>query len=305
MVTREWIALMLRFRLLLIVLLTPVALSAQDVKGSFESWENRDGRDQPDGWSTSAYGASRVDNGRSGRCLSVWNWYSYARGFAALGYVPEPGLVLTTGGIPVSDPPTRVSGYYQYIPGHNMDSTDSAVALVGLKRWNAGTGTAEVVASAELHLPPTTDWLPFELIVPAPTATPDSLTIAFISSISGSCGPDSMNCCYLYVDDVTTAGASGVTTSMDELLQISRVFPNPTNGTSHIDFIAEPGSEYSITIIDMTGSPVVDRRHVDGPVELSRLNLPSGAYRYMIVGRPITRPERSATTITSGGFVVP
>lgn len=296
---------MMRHVLLLLALLSPGILTAQDVNGSFESWENRDGREQPNGWTTSYFGSSRSNPGRDGSCVAVWNWYSYARGIAALGATAEAGPVLESGGMPISTPPARVSGYYRYIPGSNSDRADSAVVLVGLKRWNGSLDRTEVVASVELHLPPTSEWTSFEAVIPDPTATPDSLAIAFISSVNGFCGPDSSNCCYFYIDDVALTGASGVPTSIDDLLHTSRVIPNPTNGSSCIEFDPEPDTEYSLTITDVNGRPLVDRRRVDARIELSRYALPTGAYRYMIVGRRHGSMEVSSGIVRSGGFIVP
>jgi len=294
------------------LLLAAATLSAQDLHGSFESWEERDARQQPVGWTTSPFGSSRSHEAQSGAsAVKVWNWYSYASGVAVLGPAKSAGLFdIGSTGVPLSVIPTALTGWYRYVPGENRgrgadDPHDSAVVVVMLKRWSEARDRIDTLSYAELHLPPVDSYTRFTVTIPTPTSAPDSLVVGFVSSIDGYCGPDSSNCCYLTIDDVALVTPSGTRVDVRSLLSPAHVVPNPVTGTATITFDAPVGTEHDVLITNSAGEIVASGSCVAPNLSFAPGELPAGAYRFAIIRRVGFGDAFATPDVHTGSFVIP
>jgi len=83
-------------------------------------------------------------------------------------------------GMPCTDVPRMFRGMYKYLP----QGGDSAVIRATFRRWN--NGQREIVSEAKLTVKVSVDaWTPFELLIPEPTAPPDTVEVVFASSAGG------------------------------------------------------------------------------------------------------------------------
>lgn len=83
-------------------------------------------------------------------------------------------------GMPCTEVPRMFRGMYKYLP----QGGDSAVIRATFRRWN--NGQREIVSEAKLTVKVTVDaWTPFELLIPDPTAAPDTVEVVFASSAGG------------------------------------------------------------------------------------------------------------------------
>ena len=107
-------------------------------------------------------------------------------------------------GMPYTDRPMRFTGYYKYLPVGG----DSAVIRATFRRWNGAN--SEVVSEALFKIYTTVDeWTPFELVVPAFTADPDTVEVVFAASAGGEFFRGDVGST-LIIDDVAFDNTSSV-----------------------------------------------------------------------------------------------
>ncbi len=99
-------------------------------------------------------------------------------------------------GMPCSEVPRMFRGMYKYLP----QGGDSAVIRATFRRWH--NGQREVVSEAKLTVGVTVDaWTPFDLMIPEPTAAPDTVEVVFASSAGGEFFRGDVGST-LFIDDV-------------------------------------------------------------------------------------------------------
>lgn len=295
------------YTLLALLLIAPSFASAQIINEGFEEWKVKNGKALPVGWTLSIFGAGRDSSAYSGRyAVLLWNWYSGALGTATVGEFDEFNTGLQNAGIPINTLPVKLTGYYKYELGRNSvdgEKQDSAAIYVMVKRYNTATQKVDTLTVATRLLPPSSQWIPFELALPStmPGVQPDTAVIIFYSSNPDRpafCVSENGKCCYLSVDNVSLVGTSGVPYRLANLRAPARVLPNPVvNGAGMLQFDGRPGTRYHLNIYDAAGRLVGQQSVVGSQVALSALHLGSGAYYASIV-------DDSGMPVGEGQFVV-
>lgn len=296
------------FALFACLLCVPAFLSAQLIEEEFEEWTQENTAEVPVGWTSSNFGSGRTSDAFSGgSAASVWNWYSYALGTLSIGETSPLWFDLNHAGIPINSIPSKLTGYYKYELGQNQgnfqENVDSAAVYVLLKRYNPQQpGSVDTISFVTHLFPPSDSWQPFEVDLPLQTVDvePDSIAIVFFSSNPNNiarCGPDSMNCSYLSVDQLALVATSGVPLSLREFTAPVQVLPNPVQESARLEFAGDAGQKYQIKIHGMSGSLVAEWEVVGAQVDFSNLRIPSGAYHVSIL-------DAQNIPVAAGRFVV-
>lgn len=234
----------------------------------------------PDEWKLSGFGSSgsALYKSSGDYSLCVWQWYTYAIGYARNGSAPLNYLDFADAGTSITGKPSKLSGMYRYDTAATYSSFDSARVVIVLKRWNAGLNKRDTVGMIEHRLPVSSlvsQMDPFEVNIPdwMPGTDPDSIVVTFLSSDDGFC--DASDCLYLYVDDLTLTitGKDGQTSTVPFLM-----YPNPTSGEVRMqssDAIAD-----EIRVYDIKGTVMFSRQMTKhGEVLLPESHgLPAGIY---------------------------
>lgn len=293
------------FCTMLVLLMAPILLGAQQIRGDFEQWNLSEAGQaslQPQGWQyENNSGAGRDSNAHSGAwAAELWNWYNEVPGRMILGNTPpQPTLdVIGGGGLPISGVPRKLVGSYKFVPGTLMFGEDSAIVVLMLKRYDPYLGKVDTLSYVRMKLGPADAWRTFEVPIPAPAngMMPDSVEIGFASSHSTVCADG--YCCHLSLDDLTLETASGVPYLMDRgTLVPAAVAPNPLRSAAAISFDGAPDGHYRISIVDASGRSVRSIDAVGNRVTLDRGDLSPGAYLFIVHGA-------DGATVASGRFVV-
>lgn len=273
-----------------LMVLAAATTRGQQVRDSFEQWEERSGRMQPVGWSLNLGSGEAEMPYRGDRALSVWTWYCSSSGSAILGLVnPEAGSACHTCydkyGIPVSFKPVAISGYYRLVPGPaGDDGQDSAMVGVLLKKYNPSRGTYDTVGIAEHFLKVTQDYTPFTVSIKdlAPGIMPDSIAMVFVSSVTGTCDCATTGECYfLSVDDISFDAASGVSYTVGGHVRQSRVYPNPARGTMRIEWGRSLSRPHRLRVYAISGEVIRTMEGLTGTeITLDVKGLPAGEYLF-------------------------
>lgn len=293
----------MRVLFILVLLVIPSVMVAQEIEESFEEWVQENLVEVPIGWSGTAFGSGKSSDAYSGEySASIWNWYSYALGVLSIGEYTPTYLELNRAGIPVDFVPTRLTGYYRYTLGANQGKEDSAAVHIMLKRYDEVTGVADTLGFVMHQLPPSDSWQRFEIDIPlrASNVAPDSVAIVFFSSNPHNiarCNEDSSNCCYFSVDDLALVTTSGVQRSLNSFVAPVQVAPNPIRESARLRFPGEEGEQYRVLVYSIAGELVAERTVRTLRMDLSSLNLVSGAYQVLV-------QDLNDQPIASGRFVV-
>ena len=303
---------MKRYTLLSLLFLLALSYSAigqslTEGEEGFEEWEGNEVTEKPVGWSSSGFGSGRMTGVEQGSsAAAVWNWYAYAVGILSIGEHVPLWFDIEHAGVPIDYFPAKLVGYYKYEPGLNKGrgegSRDSGIVFIMLKRWNPEKMGVDTISFISYQFPETPEWQRFEVDIPRskPGLIPDSIAVVFYSTHPervGFCGPDTMNCCYLSIDNLALVATSGVPYALDDLLKPAQVMPNPLREDGIITFSAEAGRDYHIRIFDAGGREVAHYETTEGEFRLRREEFDSGTYQCVVL-------DDSGKQIARGKFVV-
>ncbi len=287
-------------------LLLPCLLGAQELRDGFENWEERAGGEIPVGWTGTGFGSGRASEAYEGSAAaSVWNWYAYAVGTLSLGEGEPQVFDLNHAGVPINFIPTHLVGYYRYEQGGNKgrgeNSVDSGHVYILLKAWNPEKNDIDTIGFTTYRFPENREWQRFsiDLEISNPWIMPDSIAVIFYSSdpwSPGFCGPDTMNCCYLSIDNLALVATSGVSYSIDHLPNPARVSPNPARESALIEFDGQESRSYRIRLFDQGGRNVHTGEFIGTSYSLSTADLPRGVYSFSV--------SSTSDTPVAGGRVV-
>lgn len=235
----------------------------------------------PTHWSADYFGFAFSPDAHSGAAAaSIWNWYSYAKGWIVYGAAVDP---YSGGGLPIAFNPDKLTGYYKYIYGLNGGAADSAICEVLLYSHQGFTGARDTLAHMIHKLGPAAEYTPFEVPFDyrIQGLAADTVVIRFMSSESGFCNPAN-ECLYLYVDDLelsTTVGTQPVLAPQPTAI----VYPSPS---SHGFSVRLAPDQYpaQFTLTDMLGRHVFTQtlRSADGA--MIDPHLPAGNYAWEVLG---------------------
>lgn len=179
------------------------SLHAQLLKnGDFETTAVVEDQTTLPNWSIDAVGGDYVSDAHSGKgAITLKNWYIWARGWACYG----DGDVTNCQGMPVSEPPSRLTGWYKYVYGENGGANDSAVCMITVLNRPDDFGNRDTASTVRALLGPSEVFQPFSIEIPYKVSPEHvgSVVILFQSSEHGNCGTGkSSECLYLTLDDL-------------------------------------------------------------------------------------------------------
>lgn len=244
-----------RLCLFFLLFFSLVTVKAQFIlNGGFEDSTITVNDTVPTYWSMDYFGASLTPDAHAGlQAMSVWNWYSYARGWLVYGDATSSS---DGGGQPVSVNPTLLSGYYKYIYGDNGGAADSAICEILIYSHQNFTGARDTIAHVIARLGPQPEYVAFAVPITyiQPGIVADTIVVRFISSQSGFCNP-SNECLYLYVDDIEVSTITGVSQSLD-VTPPTTLYPSPSSDGFQIHSSDPSLYPCELVLYDYLGSKV-------------------------------------------------
>ncbi len=261
----------------MLMLLLPFSGMAQLFNGDFEDLNDT----LAIGWAPYEFGAGlKTDYAHSGSySMAVWNWYSYAEGYATNG---ESMATLWTDmpsvGTPTTEKALLLTGYYYYDTTNTTSDADTAVIAIAYRKWNTVTNLYDTVAFGRKYLLPTSgsDMVPFSVAIEdwAPGVEPDTFIVLMVSSLHGFCDmANGGNCLYLYVDDLKLEKTTGIATLNN--FEPLGLYPNPTAHTITIK-VAHEGITWRL--YNLSGKTVYNTALHQGENRVDISSQPAGLY---------------------------
>ena len=197
----------------------------------FETWNNPDGYNVPEGWSTfnelttslNIYTCMKGIPGSPGASYikliskSVPG-FGVVPGMAVAGSV-DLSQLNSMGGFAYSNTPTALNGKWQYMGG---TTSDIGYISVVLTKWDSGMNMRDTIGEGMVDLDGMAmSWSNFSIPISyLSNESPDSCSIILSAS-----GPNPVANSYLYVDNLAFAGVTAVEEKLSQLA--TEVFPNP------------------------------------------------------------------------------
>ena len=257
--------------------------------GDFEQW-NEYSAEEPDDWFSSnvlsiAAGDTAVtktedsyEGNYAVRIESSFTLMDDTLAFVTNGYLGEDGPI---GGMPVSQIPDKLTGYYKYFPV----GPDTAIAGVTLFYYDPNLGQTVILEDNIIKLPPANDYTYFELQVDYYSLPEcDTVNIAF-----GSGNFDEDSAYYalgsvLYVDALEITYKPHITGIDDNLIETNhKVYPNPVSEKLFFEIYDLLDEEISLTLINSQGQMVYRNKFKPSQEQQFGVNvsgLPGGIYYY-------------------------
>jgi len=182
-------------------------------------------------------------------------------------------------GVPFTDKPIYLKGYYKYIPV----AGDSCRIASYITKWNSGTNKRDTIAAASItraqSIATVNTYTEFDIAYHYYSSnTPDSITLILASSADGA----NFNAAIgtkLYVDEISLEYFPLATESLIKTNDIV-VYPNPVSDNLTIESKKSIGQE--IKIYNALGSLIFTRQLQSQKENISTIQLPSGLFYYSI-----------------------
>lgn len=292
-------------------LIASVGFSQQIPNNDFETWgANSYGTQDPVSWSSSNYEQTVIIY------TFTWNTTTPAAGYSGtnsaklvtksqnvsgIGDIVFPGLITLgdftvdllnqtadiSGGIPFTDRPTSMRGYYKYTPS----GSDTAFIGVG---FSSATTAFDTIGSGYMEeINTVSAWTPFNIpITWTTTDAPDSMNIVIMSSTAAQ------NVAHvgstLYVDslwfDYTPVTNVKESTTRENTVEI---YPNPASNQLTIDF-GTVSKSVQLAVYNTLGTKVMGCSYKDipGQVNLNTSSLQGGVYLVKIQSDQVKTVKR-------------
>ncbi len=232
------------------------SVNAQIPNSGFETWMNMGTYENPDGWATlndytTAAGVYTAEKGTPGspgisylKLTSKTVGPSVANGVAVSG-VLDPATQQPVSGFAFNQQPASFTGKWQ----HMIYGTSQGSINVQLTRWDAGTNSRIVVATANKTLTGMAmSWANFTIpFVYTDSQAPDSCIIVMRASGNNPTDQD-----YLWVDNLAFTGNVAGIASQSIFADIA-IFPNPTTENFTINLHSKEVQTISYELISVTG----------------------------------------------------
>lgn len=250
----------------------------------FETWNNPNGYNVPDGWSTfndltssmSVYTCMKGTPGSPGSSYLKLT----SKNVSGMGIVPGMAISGTAtmsgstpaAGFPCTVTPTALTGKWQYMGGTTADIGFISVVFT---MWNTGMGMRDTVGTGQVNLNGMAmSWANFSIPINySSSMMPDSCTIVLSAS-----GANPVANSYLYVDNL---GFSGVTTSIEESTDVTfDCFPNPFQNSITLRLPEKlTNSKLEVSILNEVGQVVILQNVTStGTLKIETNELPVGIY---------------------------
>ncbi len=233
-----------------------ISLNAQIPNSGFETWMNMGTYENPDGWATlndyttgaGVYTAEKGTPGSPGsfylKLTSKTVGPTVANGIAVSG-VLDPATQQPVSGFAFNQQPASFTGKWQ----HMIYGTSQGSINVQLTRWDAGTNSRVIVATANKTLTGMAmSWANFTIpFVYTDAQAPDSCIIVMKASGSNPTNQD-----YLWVDNLAFTGNVAGIASQSIFADIA-IFPNPTTENFTVNIHSKEAQTISYELISVTG----------------------------------------------------
>lgn len=234
----------------------------------------------PTHWSGDFFGFGFTSDAHSGAAAaSVWNWYTYAKGWLVYGDAVDP---YTGGGLPIAINPASLSGFYKYVYDDNGGAADSAICEILLYSHQGGPGGRDTIAHVIHKFGPIGEYTAFMVPITysLPGSTADTIVIRFMSSESGQCNPTN-ECLYLYLDDLELNSMTG-TTSLAELMPAVSVYPSPSTGGLRVRTQDLRDYPLELRLLDVQGREVYTAEIATPTAQPLHPNVEAGVYLWQV-----------------------
>jgi hypothetical protein len=186
------------------------------------------------------------------------------------------------GGLPVSNTPDKLTGYYKYIPV----GPDTALVGLTLFRYDDNTGITSKLEEAFIQLLPANEYTPFEVpVIYDQYPLPDTVNIA-ISASNITDGVYNGLGSTLYIDAMEISYKPPPTGIMDKLSKDEfKVYPNPATENLNFEFTEAFQNDVNVSILNILGKTVLQEtisasRSQSFRLDVSRFE--SGIYFYRL-----------------------
>ncbi len=170
------------------------------------------------------------------------------------------------GGIPYTQKPAMLKGWYKYTP----NGTDTAQISVWFKKNGENFGGGKLNLNSQKQV-----WTLFEIPLNyQPNITPDTVNILFSSSIMknnlpiGSC---------LEIDHIWFEGGSLGVNNKQDLINITKIYPNPTSSYVYIE-VPKNMKNYTVSIYNTSGQRIITISSKSKVSKVSTNKLSKGVY---------------------------
>lgn len=187
---------------------------------------------------------------------------------------------IVKGGIPFTQKPTKLTGYYKYFPVAN----DSSNFQIGLTKFNATKGFSDTLGYGKFASSSASEWTYFEVPVEYNNeGTPDTLNIVFLSSDTSIFNVGSV----LFIDSIGLEGVNSVPENY-LVLEIS-IFPNPCSNILNVWFTQAFTSPINFAIYNNRGQIVKNGFFEENENEIFLEDFESGNYFILLSknGKPV------------------
>jgi hypothetical protein len=255
-----------------------ISTFAQIPNAGFETWTSMGTYNNPDGWATmndvtagsSVFTAEKGTPGSPG--TSYLSLTSKTMGSAVMNGIAvsgtfDPVTMQPTSGFAFNGQPASLTGKWQ----HMIYGTSQGSITATLTRWDAGTNSRVVVATANKTLTGMAmSWANFTIpFVYTDANAPDSCVIVMKASGSNPTDQD-----YLWVDNLAFTGSlAGI--QENATIHDLQLFPNPSSETLSISLEALKSENGTIELLNSIGQ-VVQTKSVVFSEGKSTIELPVG-----------------------------
>lgn len=270
------------------------------VNGSFEDWSSLM-LEEPDQWYTgnlnriqfdSQIVASKSTDRKGGEySLRLETFLDQGdSGTYSLGYVSTDNYDNNgnqpTGGLPCSVKPTKLTGYYKYIP----NGLDTASIMVAFSKYNTNTHQRDYSWSFMKTLAASANYQSFTIDIDTNQFfTPDSAHISIYSSfVMNPKASTAKNGSVLFVDDLSFGNliVNGVKSISDKGFE--GLFPNPASDKVFVKLNVDKNTGMNFSILDMLGKEVYSNVWTDIPAGSYQVYVPlntvsKGIYSYQLI----------------------
>jgi len=192
-----------------------------------------------------------------------------APGAITLGQFVLNGLNLEiVGGQAFVDRPDTLKGFFKH-----PTTGDVGSILVGISKWNTGTGTRDTIATGALYITQTTGtWTPFEVLFNYTSgATPDTLNIIIYSS---ELTANSL----FFVDDLHLGYLGGLSSQPITMTENGlSLYPNPAKNTLNVNTNFTDGTT-TVVLYDVIGKELYKTQNNLKQQTIDVSEYPAGLY---------------------------
>jgi hypothetical protein len=282
---------------LFLILMSPFVSYSQLINGDFENIETvtipgtNDTYEKPVNWCfdyDDPIGAELTSDSYSGNyAIKLWSWY-FMQSNEQFHYGNTP----YGNGVPISNRPTKLIGYYKFLnPNIQPNGTsDSAYVNILMTKFNQTLSIRDTISKTEFNLGEQNTYSAFEIEINyLSSQTPDSIQIFFRTSYFQGPSDNTSECNYLYLDDLSFDFSPLSISEQGQTKPV--VYPNPANDFVHILFNQRIEK---INIYSINGS-ILDSyviQTIEQPISCDISKLSKGLYFLELLGTDMQIMEK-------------